>query len=354
MTDPSQRLQAFVKLGDFFRAYCDKTDEISSLSDRSGSIFSQFDDVVERAGHSNGWFTRENVLLAIRAYADLLTEPQLNKWLAQYQPVSDPRTVAIIMAGNIPLVGFHDFMSVLISGNRVIVKLSSSDSLLLPFIARQLAQTIPAMSSDIVFTEGQLKTFDAVIATGSTNTARYFEYYFREKPHIIRKNRTSIALLTGDESLATLTALGPDIFTFFGLGCRNVSKLFVPTNYDFGLLFDAVRPYEHLLVHSKYANNYDYNKAVYLMSNFPFLDNGFMVLKEDTGYGSPIATVFYEYYDSNAMMRERLESDREHLQCIVAEKPILDSIPFGSSQHPGLSDYADGVDTMAFLQKLSL
>ncbi len=354
MTDPQLRLQAFVKLGNFFRDYLDNARKIPEPSVSTVTMYTKFDEIVERAGQVNGWFTRENVLFALKAWANLLTEPQLSKWMAPYSSVSQPRTVAIIMAGNIPLVGFHDFLAVLISGNRVLVKLSSNDSLLLPFIARQISLISPGLAASISFTEDRLKVFDAVIATGSTNTSRYFEYYFREKPHIIRKNRTSIGVLSGNESRSDLTDLGSDIFTYFGLGCRNVSKLYVPQSYDFTPFFETIMPYERLLHHTKYANNYDYNKAVYLMSDFPFRDNGFMMLREDPGYGSPIATLFYEYYPSTESIRERVEIDREQLQCIVADDALCNAIPFGSSQFPGLSDYADGIDTMAFLQQLSL
>jgi hypothetical protein len=253
------------------------------------------------------------------------------------------------MAGNIPLVGFHDFLSALITGNRVIVKLSSNDSILLPFTADFLVRECPSLKDKISFPEGRLTDFDAVIATGSDNTARYFQYYFGAKPHIIRKNRVSVAILNGRETTATLEALGEDIFRYYGLGCRSVSKLFVPEGYDFDAFFKAVYPYHFMIDQQKYANNYDYNKAIYLMSEFRILDNGFLMLKEDAHYGSPIATLFYEQYTSQESLRKRLTADQDKLQCIVAEGVVPYEVPFGQTQCPGLQEYADGMDTVAFL-----
>jgi hypothetical protein len=199
--------------------------------------------------------------------------------------------------------------------------------------------------------EGQLTDFDAVIATGSNNTARYFEYYFGKKPHIIRKNRNSVAILRGQESASQLSNLGEDIFRYFGLGCRSVSKLFVPKGYDFTGLFEAIEPYKSLLDHHKYHNNYDYNKAVYLMSEFHFLDNGFFMLKEDEGFASPIGSVFYEHYASEDALRMRLNNQKDNLQCIVANNFLKDEVAFGKTQSPTLFDYADGIDTVEFLLK---
>ncbi len=253
------------------------------------------------------------------------------------------------MAGNIPLVGFHDFLSVLISGHKVLVKQSSNDKQLLPVIAGFLMNIAPEFENRIRFTEERLTDFDAVIATGSNNTAGYFEYYFKGKPNIIRKNRNSVAILTGKESKEELEALGEDVFRYFGLGCRNVSKLYVPKEYDFESFFKAMYPWHTLLNSAKYANNYDYNKAVYLMSEFKLLENGFLILKEDESFGSPIATLFYEEYEDKKELQEKLEQNKENLQCVVGTKADVD---FGQTQHPKLWDYADGVDTLKFLEKL--
>lgn len=259
--------------------------------------------------------------------------------------------MALIMAGNIPLVGFHDFLCVLLTGNSVLIKVSSNDDVLLPFITKYLGHVCPGISDNILFTEAKLDDFDAVIATGSNNTSRYFEHYFGHKPNIIRKNRNSIAILTGNENKTQLKALGEDVFRYYGLGCRSVSKLFVPIGYKFDEFFEAIFEYSPIINQIKYANNYDYNKAVYLMSEFKILENGFLMLKEDESYSSPIATLFYEHYESLNELKERLKVDQGKIQCIVAKDVFDDEIKFGQTQTPSLSDYADGVDTVEFLLK---
>ncbi len=301
----------------------------------------------------NGWFTQEEVLFAIASWSEALRKENLNKWLAPYSLNPDkPLTIALILAGNVPLVGFHDFISVLLSGHKALVKLSSNDQKLLPFLAQYLIAVEPGLRDYIQFTEGKLENFDAVIATGSNNTARYFEYYFKDKPAIIRKNRNSVAILDGNESAADIHALGTDIFRYFGLGCRNVSKLFVPEGYDFKTFFEGIFGHSDIIHYEKYANNYDYNKAVFLMSNYKLLDNGFITLKEDTSYASPISSIFYEFYNDEKALANRLENDADQLQCIVGNKDFC-SVPFGETQKPALWDYADNVDTIAFLQNLN-
>lgn len=298
----------------------------------------------------NGWYTPEQVYFSLRSWAEALTEANLDKWLAPYGlKEKTPKTVALVLAGNIPLVGFHDFLSVVITGNKALVKLSSNDQQLLPFLAKYLIAVAPRLTDCITFTEGRLEDFDAVIATGSNNTARYFEYYFRDKPGIIRKNRNSVAVLTGSETAAQLENLGEDIFRYFGLGCRNVSKLFVPKGYDFKDFFEAMYQYRSIIEYEKYANNYDYNKAVFLMSRFKILDNGFMTIKEDPGYASPISSVFYEFYDDIDDVKKRLETEDDQIQCIVSTA-IDNAVAFGQTQKPALWDYADNVDTIKFLQ----
>jgi hypothetical protein len=258
----------------------------------------------------------------------------------------------LVLAGNIPLVGFHDFLSVLISGHKVLVKTSSNDQHLIKFLANYLISVNPEIENRITFTDGKLENFDAVIATGSNNTARYFEFYFKDKPRIIRKNRNSVAVLTGNETHKDLVNLGEDIFRYFGLGCRNVSKLFVPKNYNFQPFFKAIYEYKDVIFYEKYSNNYDYNKAVFLMSNFKLLDNEFLTLKEDSSYASPISSVFYEYYESLNEIKNQLEKDSEQIQCIVSKDIVKNSIAFGETQKPNLWDYADNVDTLAFLKEI--
>jgi hypothetical protein len=289
----------------------------------------------------------------VQSWAKALTEDNLSKWLSNYTfTEKTPKTVALILAGNIPLVGFHDFVSVIISGNKALVKLSSNDQKLLPLLSKYLIAIDERLKNYIEFTEGKLENFDAVIATGSNNTARYFEYYFKDKPSIIRKNRNSVAVLSGKETREELELLGEDIFRYFGLGCRNVSKLFVPVGYDFDPFFNAIYNQKCVIEYEKYANNYDYNKAVFLMSLYKILDNGFLTIKEDESYSSPISSVFYEYYESIDSVKNKLQLDSEKIQCIVSNGLIENSIPFGKTQQPELWDYADGVDTLEFLLSL--
>ncbi len=352
MADQQLRIQAFVKLGDLFREFCEYDNGLAENGTNRSDLFKEFEQKLSLAESRNGWFTRENILFSLKRWSELLNEQSLNDWLAKYNIASNSeKTVALITAGNIPLVGFHDLICVLITGNRALVKLSSNANVLLPYIVEQLNTFEPTLKDKVNFTEGKLEGFDAVIATGSNNTARYFEYYFGNQPNIIRKNRNSVAILTGKEAPGQLRELGEDIFRYYGLGCRSVSKLFVPKEYDFDHFFKGIFNYSKIIDGQKYANNYDYNKAVYLMSEFPILDNGFLMLKEDQGYGSPIATLFYEYYNSEDELADRLEADKDQLQCIVADGSREIEVHFGKTQYPGLADYADGIDTVEFLLK---
>ena len=315
--------------------------------------FEKFKDLLQLSQSHNGWFTPEQVYFSVQSWAETLTESNLNQWVSNYN-LSEvkPKTIGLILAGNIPLVGFHDFLSVLISGHKTLVKTSSNDQHLIKFLANYLITVEPKLSDYITFTDGKLENFDAIIATGSNNTARYFEFYFKNKPNIIRKSRNSIAVLKGNETHEDLVNLGEDIFRYFGLGCRNVSKLFVPKGYSFEPFFKAIYEYKDVIYYEKYSNNYDYNKAVFLMSNFKLLDNEFLTLKEDTSHASPISSVFYEYYEDIADLQKRLTSETEKIQCIVSNNIIENSIAFGQTQQPKLWDYADNVDTLAFLASL--
>ena len=347
------KITAFVELGKFLAQFSfnkNQPQESVLLNDR---FFHSFEELLDLSQSHNGWFTKEQVYFAIQSWAKALTEENLSKWLSNYDFSNvQPKTIGLILAGNIPLVGFHDFLCVLISGHKVLVKTSSNDQHLIKFLSNYLTSVEEGLHDFITFTEGKLEGFDAVIATGSNNTARYFEYYFKDKPSIIRKNRNSVAVLTGTESKEELTRLGEDIFRYFGLGCRNVSKLFVPNGYAFDAFFEAIFPYQEVIQYEKYANNYDYNKAVFLMSNFKLWDNGFLTLKEDQSYSSPISSVFYEFYKDVESVKKRLMEDEEQLQCIVSNGIIANSIPFGKTQQPQLWDYADGVDTIDFLVHL--
>lgn len=346
-----QRIEAFAKLGEFLKQFSTVKIEKNDDSEFNRLFFDAFEIQINRAHEFNGWFNKPNVLKAFESWAEALTIKNLRKWTSNYTFKEDlePKNIAIIMAGNIPLVGFHDFLSVLISGHNVIAKQSSNDKHFLPLIAKFLEYYNLEFKNKISFTEEKLTNFNAVIATGSNNTARYFEHYFGKYPNIIRNSRNSVAILTGNETKAELESLGEDIFQYFGLGCRSVSKIFVPKDYNFDLLFEALYKFNDIINYKKYENNYDYNKAVYLMSLFKLQENGFIMLKEDKSYTSPIATLFYEYYDSFNKLTEKLAIEKENIQCIACNENDVNFVKLGQTQHPKLWDYADGVDTIKFL-----
>lgn len=346
----NNKKKCFVELEKFLSQFSQEGNVKNSSVLFNELFFEDFEKLIQLSQSHNGWYTPENVYFSIQSWAKALTEENLEQWLSSYTfERKEPKNIGLILAGNIPLVGFHDFLSVLISGNNVLIKTSSNDQFLLPFLAKYLIAIEPEFSSKITFVEGKLENFDAVIATGSNNTARYFEYYFKDKPSIIRKNRNSVAVLNGEETKEQLAALGEDIFRYFGLGCRNVSKIFIPKGYSFDSFFDAIFEYQNVIYYEKYANNYDYNKAVFLMSNFKLLDNGFLTIKEDSNYASPISSIFYEYYDSIENLQLKLQTEHEQIQCIVSNNLIENSIGFGQTQKPNLWDYADNVDTISFL-----
>ncbi|KIX19975.1 acyl-CoA reductase [Flavobacterium sp. 316] len=342
--------KSFVELGLFLSQFhLDNYQENKAV--KNNDLFhDDFINLIELSQSHNGWFTPENVYFSIQSWAIALREENLNKWLSSYHfKNSIPKTVGLVLAGNIPLVGFHDFLSVLLSGHNVTIKTSSNDHYLIQFLIKYLITIDYRFNEKINLIEGKLENFDAVIATGSNNTARYFEYYFKDKPNIIRKNRNSVAILTGKETKEDLLLLGEDIFRYFGLGCRNVSKIFIPKGYNFDAFFNAIFEFQDIVKYERYANNYDYNKAVYLMSNFKLLDNGFLTLKEDESYSSPISSIFYEYYNSIDEIEKKLSNDAEQIQCIVSNNLIPNSVNFGQTQKPNLWDYADNIDTIQFL-----
>ena len=345
--------KAFIQLGLFLKQFTAQPYKTNSTVLHNNDFFFEFSYLIDRLHDSNSWFKRDQLEFTFQAWSEALTNENLDKWLQAYDLKEEPlKTVGLILAGNIPMVGFHDVLSVLLSGNKALIKLSSNDTLLIPFILKYIATVEPRFANRYQITKEKLENFDAVIATGSDNTARYFEYYFDKYPKIIRKNRNSVAVLNGQESKEDMLALGEDVFRYFGLGCRNVSKLFVPRGYVFDPFFEGLFVFKDVLDDDKYTNNYDYNKAVFLMSNFNLLDNGFFTIKEDTSYASPISSAFYEYYDSLDEVQEKLTNDADKIQCVVSNNLVKNSIPFGSTQNPQLWDYADNVDTMEFLLSL--
>ncbi|QEC52963.1 acyl-CoA reductase LuxC [Anseongella ginsenosidimutans] len=312
--------------------------------------------VIETAGHYNPWFTRENILSALNGISSNLDEEHLREWLRPYAsvlpPPEAPLNVGLVLAGNIPLVGFHDILCVLVSGHRAMIKMSGQDQHLTTWLLEKIGETAPFYAERISVAE-QLEKPDAVIATGSNNSARYFEQYFGKYPHIIRKNRNTAAILTGEETQKELEELGKDIFLYFGLGCRNVSKLFVPPGYDFQQLLDALEPYREVIEHHKYANNYGYQHTIRLMNRELHFTNGFILLTENPSYASPIATLHYEFYQGKEELEQRLRADAGLLQCTASAGGRFPStLPFGQTQYPALRDYADNVDTLEFLCRI--
>lgn len=333
-----------------------KINLIETLSDLGKELLNpsaELLQIIDQEKQYNAWFTPENVLQAVQAIGKMLNKTDLEKWLPQNNDtVFTGKKIGLVLAGNIPLVGFHDVLCVLASGHFALIKASANDSRLISYILKRLVLLEPEFANRYEFTE-RLVGFDAVMATGSNNTSRYFEYYFGKVPNIIRKNRNSLALLSGNESEEELQKLGHDIFDYFGLGCRSVSKLLVPEGYDFGKLFWAIESFQPIINHHKYNNNYDYNKSIYLVNQAKHLDNGFLLLKQDEKIASPLAVLFYGFYANLDDANFKLTQQKEALQCVVSQMQITADVPvvgFGKSQQPKLWDYADGVDTMAFLQ----
>jgi hypothetical protein len=316
-----------------------------------------FEEVLTFAKSKNGWFTLDNLKKSIQTIIDkYLNESELRNFIATYpKQFFDPKEskkVGIIAAGNIPLVGFQDLIHVILAGHKSVYKASTQDEILIQYIIRELKFINPAIEEYLILAD-RLNNLDAYIATGSGNTSRYFDYYFAAKPHIIRKNRTSVAILTGNETKIELADLGNDIFSYFGLGCRNIAKLFVPEGYDFTPFFEAIEYWNTISMHSKYNNNYDYMKSIYLVNGVQHLDNGFLLLKNDENLASPISTLFYENYADLESLKRRLESQKDEIQVVVSKLPISqNSYNFGESQSPKLADYADNVDTMEFLSTI--
>lgn len=328
----------------------------SALGKRLSAPDDALMEIIDTERQYNAWFTPESVMKAVVANGEMLNSADLTQWLGNY-PIGEAanKKIGLVLAGNIPLVGFHDVLCVLASGNHALIKASSQDARLIKYVLNLLAEIDDSYRDQFSFVE-RLEGFDAIIATGSNNTSRYFEYYFGKVPNIIRKNRNSVALLTGEETDEQLHALGYDIFDYYGLGCRNVSKVFVPEGYVFNKFFESIEVFSPIINHHKYNNNYDYNKSIYLVNRDEHLDNGFLLLKQDDRLTSPLAVLFYENYTDLPSVQKQLEAQSEQLQCIVTTAPLETKnqvVKFGGSQHPQLWDYADGVNTMEFLVGVS-
>lgn len=343
-------------LGAFLGQYPDgKRENTGQLESLNRAFFDRFREAVENEHIHNPWFTAGWIDVALRGIAAMLEEEVLRQWLGNYSFSSEKtgKTIGLILAGNIPLVGFHDMICVLISGHRLLAKPSSRDDRLIRLVAGVIEAIDPGMKGRVHFTDEKLTGMDAVIATGSDNSARYFEYYFRNIPHIIRKNRNGVAVITGEETDAQLEGLGRDIFTYFGLGCRNVTKLYVPEDYDLKRLLGVLDSFSDLGQHNKYANNVDYYRSIYLMNRLEFLDNGVLIIKEDRAVASPVGVVFYERYSEIGSVLSHLKAREQEIQCVVTIHPDIEGgIAPGFSQEPKPWDYADGVDTIRFLTEL--
>ncbi len=313
----------------------------------------QLKECIHRASIANSWFTKEHINQSLKAIANnYLDENKLLNWINGYSHLTSPsssKTIGIVAAGNIPLVAMHDFICAYISNNKVKIKLSEKDKILMPFLIKKLSEFDNSIIENISFID-RLKDFDAVIATGSNNTARYFEYYFRNYPHIIRKNRVSIGVLNGDEQLGELEQLGADVFNYFGLGCRNVAQVWLPRNFDFKILLNAFGKFKDIAHHNGFRNNLDYNRAIFLMNRIPLIDCDFLNIIEQESPFSSIASLHYQFYDDIENVEKFIEENEPSLQCVVGNNSNY--VPFGKAQSPGLQDYADNIDTLRFLLSL--
>ncbi|MFZ5940571.1 MAG: acyl-CoA reductase [Bacteroidota bacterium] len=354
----SERSEAFILLGRFLEQFThDPPLPVRSLDELNRLYFDRFVEALLRSTAENAWFTPSALREALQGIVLMLERETMEQWTAMYPELAydpaDPVNVGVVMAGNIPLVGFHDFLCVLLSGHRIMAKSSSRDRQLLPLCGEIVAHAEPRFRDRISFTEDRLLSPGAVIATGSNNSSRYFEYYFRSIPRIIRKNRNSAAVLGGEESPAQLEALGRDVFSFFGLGCRNVTKIWIPDGFPPEKLMEAFDGFAYLAGHNKYQNNVDYHRSVYLMNRIPFLDNGIVLLKEDLSLASPVGVVYYEKYTDIGRVNRQLEQQKDELQCVVSAVREIGGIAPGTAQTPMPWDYADGVDTIRFLIQLN-
>ena len=349
-----KRINALVSLG-------------KSISIELEKIYSDSDnhlkEIIKKAGAENPWFTEKNILTALEQWVLALKPENVNKWTSKYinelNKTPGELTIAVVNAGNIPFVGLHDLLTVILCGHYYSGKNATGDSFLLPYISELLCEAEPSLRERIRFVP-RLDAFDAVIATGNNNSARYFKYYFGKYPHIIRRNRNGAGILTANESKLQLQAFGKDMFSYFGLGCRNISKLYVPAGYNFNNFFEAMEDYKEIMSHNKYMNNFEYNNSVFLLKQIPFLQNGFLIVRKENQIASPVSVLHYEEYSEESSLIKTLTNNIQELQCIVSDENILKEnkqlenirVDFGMSQSPALWEYADGVDTVAFLTSL--
>jgi hypothetical protein len=338
----SARIEGFAKVGDFIERHYNNRALPSEAVLHEGLT-----EVIRIAETYNNWFIPKFVNEAVQNLQVFLNREELAKFSTKLTG-SPGKTIALICAGNIPLVCFHDVLCVLLSGNKALMKLSADDKILLPFFLKLLCHYEPEFESFIFFADGKISNFDAVIATGSDNTASHLHYYFGKYPNIIRKNRSSVAVLDGTETGDDLSRLGNDIFQYFGLGCRNVNKLMVPKGYSFNTFFESILDWSFVVNNKKYGNNYDYHRAIFLLEQIPFLDNNFLMIREEKALHSPVGVLHYEFYETASEAGQSLKAAESQIQCVVGKNHI----PFGYSQQPVISDFADNVNTLEFLLNL--
>lgn len=337
----SKKIETLVRLSEFIKQ------ELNPDSPKN----SDFSKVIEQTEIHNRWFSEKFVRKMLQYWSNEFTFQNIYSWLNKYiLNQSNPKKIGLILAGNIPLVGFHDVICSWLSGHLSLVKCSSKDNILIPFLCKHLEKDTGEVS--FKFLNSPIKNYDALIATGTNNTVRHLQYYVRNKPYIFRNNRTSVAVISGNESSETLKKLGDDIFSYYGLGCRNVSKIYVPGGYDVNNLMSIGKSLSWLMINTKYANNYTYQKAVNLLQRKSYIDCDYYLLQNNSSLHAPISMVYYEYYESLNQVLELLEHYKNEIQCIVSNLPIANSIPFGTSQTPKLWEYADGKDTLEFLNSI--
>lgn len=342
-------LQAIQSLHDFFIALGKNEFDQTKANRFTQREFEEFSLIILQQKNHNGWFTEESVRKSLLELGKMISTENIQTWISDYSFTENPKRILIIMAGNLPLVGFHDLLCVLVSGNHACVKLSSEDKILLPKFLDWLTRMHPKINEVISIEFGLVKNIEAVIATGSDNANLHFEKYFGHVPRLFRNNRTSIAVIKGNETPEELNLLGLDIFNYFGKGCRNVSFLLIPVDFNLNLFFEAIVPYGEVINNKKYGNNYDYNRAIHLLNQENVLDNNFVLLKETNQLFSPVSMIHYYRYTSTNELNSILESNKEKIQVIIGN----DYIPFGNSQSPALTDYADGINTLEWLENLS-
>lgn len=350
-------ITAFEKLGLFLSQFSSVNfSENNLLNDINKEFSENFLNIIKKAELNNPWFTPESIRLCFLSISMQLKSDSIQNWIKKYPAIPEnksPKTVGLIAAGNIPLVSFHDILSVLITGHNLNIKLSSKDEVLFPAIKKVLCFLNKDFDSRIHISENRLTSIDAIIATGSNNSSRYFEYYFSKYPRIIRNNKNSIAIIKGDESPQQLKKLADDVFLYFGLGCRSISKIYLPENYNPAKILDQFEHYNHYVNHTKYGNNYDYQRAILLVNTIKFLDNGFLIFRESNSLNSPVGCLNYEFYSEITELKKKIFFEKPNLQCIVEESNLFsESIGFGESQFPKISDYADNMDSIDFLLNL--